>query len=196
MADVTTDNLAYWVLSDKAVPVIRKDNWALSEDDIKNPAIQTQMAALDLAIKNKIGDDVEEANLDPELEGVFPKAPPDLFEDDEPMEPVDPDGAQPEADKYTPEELDEYLTAQVVLPHGGEALMAQVKARVRDKDGKPVGLHNPNPILDTRLYEVEFPDGSTEAFAANVIAENLYSQVDSQGHAFQIIRDRQSLKDG
>jgi len=48
-------------------------------------------------------------------------------------------------------------------------------------DGNPIGVRNNNPILDTREYEVEMPDGSTAAYAANVIAENLFSQVDSEG---------------
>jgi hypothetical protein len=37
------------------------------------------------------------------------------------------------------------------------------------------GHDDVNPILDTRIYEVEFPDGEVLEYAANVIAENLYS---------------------
>jgi hypothetical protein len=36
---------------------------------------------------------------------------------------------------------------------------------------------------------VEFPDGSTETVAANLIAENLFSQVDEQGRTYQIMKD-------
>ena len=39
-----------------------------------------------------------------------------------------------------------------------------------------------NPITDTRLYDVELEDGTVETIAANIIAENLLSQVDAEGH--------------
>jgi hypothetical protein len=37
-----------------------------------------------------------------------------------------------------------------------------VKGRKRDADGNPIGKSNDNPLLDTRLYEVEFPDGNID----------------------------------
>jgi hypothetical protein len=36
-------------------------------------------------------------------------------------------------------------------------------------------------VLDTRILEVQFPDGNVQEYAANVIAEHLYSQVDDKG---------------
>ena len=45
-----------------------------------------------------------------------------------------------------------------------------------------------NPFLDTRRYEVEI-NGIPHEYAANVIAENLYSQVDSEGHQQLIFRE-------
>ena len=62
--------------------------------------------------------------------------------------------------------------------------------RKRDAMGRPIGVKAPGqPMLDTRLYEVEFPDGSTEAVMANLIAENLYSQVDVKRHSFSVIKE-------
>ena len=51
----------------------------------------------------------------------------------------------------------------------------------RDADENLIGNANANPLLDTRLYEVEFPDGDIREYAANVIAESIYSQVDDEG---------------
>ena len=59
---------------------------------------------------------------------------------------------------------------------------AVVRRRVIDDNGNPVGKANDNPILDTRQYEVEFLDGTTEILTANTIADNLLSQVDDEGH--------------
>jgi hypothetical protein len=43
-----------------------------------------------------------------------------------------------------------------------------------------------NPILDTREYEVELPDGATDTFTANLITENLYLQVNGEGNSYSI----------
>ena len=50
-------------------------------------------------------------------------------------------------------------------------------------------IRNANPLLDSREYEVEFPDGSIEAFTANLIAENLLSQVDAEGRSYSVLRE-------
>jgi hypothetical protein len=46
-----------------------------------------------------------------------------------------------------------------------------------------------NPILDTHEYEVSFPDGSTDCYAANMIAESLYSQVDADGRELMLMKE-------
>jgi hypothetical protein len=72
--------------------------------------------------------------------------------------------------------------AQVILPLKDSQLLGTVTARKRDIHGNPIGVANKNPILDTRIYEVIFPDGHSAEFAANTIAECIYSQVDSKGN--------------
>ena len=59
---------------------------------------------------------------------------------------------------------------------------ARVKKRLKDNQGRPIGIASENPILDTIMYEVEYQDGHTAAFSANLIAENLFSQVDEEGN--------------
>ena len=80
------------------------------------------------------------------------------------------------------EALDNYIGAEVVIP-GKDSLpvLAKVKKRKRDPAGNPIGEENPNPILDSRIYELEFPDGRIEEYAVNVIAENLLNQADGDG---------------
>jgi hypothetical protein len=41
--------------------------------------------------------------------------------------------------------------------------------------------------MDTRIYDVQFPDGHVEAYSANVIAENIYAQVDKEGRCFVLL---------
>ena len=58
---------------------------------------------------------------------------------------------------------------------------ATVKRRVVDHLGNAVGRAHTNPLLDTREYEVELEDGTTDRYFANVIAENLWEMCDAEG---------------
>jgi hypothetical protein len=95
----------------------------------------------------------------------------------------------PEADSFTPESYDEYLLAQVSLPVGGEFKRGEVIRRKRDHNGRPIGVRNTNPMLDTREYEVQFPDGSSQSYTAKIIAENIYSQVDEEGNMYSVFSE-------
>ncbi len=50
--------------------------------------------------------------------------------------------------------------------------------RKRDNDGNAVGRTHSNPILDTRVFEVQFSDGHVGEYATNIIAENIYATID------------------
>ena len=47
-----------------------------------------------------------------------------------------------------------------------------------DPEGHTVGVYDDAPRLNSVVYEVEFNDGQVKEYAANVIAENMMSQVD------------------
>jgi hypothetical protein len=90
-------------------------------------------------------------------------------------EPVEPDAQRNDADDYDPEVYDKYILAQVLLPKGDSMVQAQVIGQKKDRDGNPIGKANRNPLMDTRIYDLKFPDGHTEEYHANLIAESLYS---------------------
>ena len=46
---------------------------------------------------------------------------------------------------------------------------ARLKKRLKDANRRPISVANDNPILDSRMYEVEYRDGYVAAMAANVI---------------------------
>ena len=102
----------------------------------------------------------------------------------------------PEADGFTPETYDKYLMAEVLLPNMGEVTNDMIVGRKRDADGNPIGLRNPNPLLDRRQYEVECADGATDVFTENQIAENLYSQVGEEGNTYSIMSEITDHKSG
>jgi hypothetical protein len=76
-----------------------------------------------------------------------------------------------------------------MIPRPDGRIQGRIAKRSKDNDGNPVGRRNDNFLLDTRRYEVELEDGTTEEFYANVIAENLFSQVDSEGNQYVLMKE-------
>jgi hypothetical protein len=56
-------------------------------------------------------------------------------------------------------------------------------------DGTVRGRANANSMLDTRIYEIEFPDGHSDEYTTNVIAENMYAQCDIEGRQYNLMDD-------
>jgi hypothetical protein len=42
-------------------------------------------------------------------------------------------------------------------------------------------------MLDTRNYEIEFPDGRSDEYTSNVIAENMYAQCELEGRQYNLM---------
>ena len=47
-----------------------------------------------------------------------------------------------------------------------------------DTSGNSIGHYDSNPMLNTKVYGVMFPDGTILHFSANIIAESLYENSD------------------
>jgi hypothetical protein len=75
----------------------------------------------------------------------------------------------------------------VDMPRDGDLNTGRVTRRKRDAENQPLGKKYSNPLLNAREYEVEYPDGSTETYTTNMISENLYSQIDTEGKQYQIV---------
>ena len=75
-------------------------------------------------------------------------------------------------------DLDNLIGVQVSLPGKDVVpLLATVQKRKLYYKGYPIGSPNANPILDSRIYELEFLDGRVEEYSVNVIIENMLDQV-------------------
>ena len=57
----------------------------------------------------------------------------------------------------------------------------KVIQRTIGPDGQVTGTYDNNPFLNSIIYDVESPDGQVREYAANIIAENMLIQVDSDG---------------
>ena len=90
---------------------------------------------------------------------------------------------------FTPDSVDPLINTKIMLPRGldNRDQIGTVVKRLKDVDGNPIGTRNDNPQLDSRLYEVIWPDGSTEHLFANIISGNMYSK--SQGEISDLFYD-------
>ena len=84
--------------------------------------------------------------------------------------------------------IDKYLNMELRLDVGsGDERTGRVIKRSRGHDGNPIGRAHANPLFDTREYLVEMDDGTIERYTANVIAENMFAQVDDEGNQRMLI---------
>ena len=84
---------------------------------------------------------------------------------------------------------DMLMGAEIYLPHGDRNEIAKVMGRKRNSDGLFVGRKHQNPILDSRVFTVRFPDGDERDVSYNTIAEHLFSQVDEEGNQYQLFKE-------
>jgi len=169
----TSPMMAMRILKQNGQVVVRSTIRHLTPDETNSDVEKKKREEFDELIKEKIG------ALDPSLiddDATTPE-----------YEPYEEEKKMPEADDFEPEAYDKYISAEVNLARGDELKHAKVLSRKRDADGNPIGRSHTNPLLDTRVYTVEFDDGETLEYAANVIAENMYSQVDTEGRQYQIL---------
>jgi hypothetical protein len=75
----------------------------------------------------------------------------------------------------------------VRVPIGDEIRYGKVIRCKRDLDGTVRGRANANSMLDTRTYEIDFPDGCSDEYTINVIAENMYAQFDIEDRQYNLM---------
>jgi hypothetical protein len=177
--------MCFWILPKTGIPIARTTLRAISEAELQTDAVQQELHSYDQAIQRKLGDhlttesdssfEVDSTELDKTLANVSD-------DDDGHFAPIEPDAERPDLDEYDEETLDNLLAAEVLLPKGDYQFVGKVVGWKRDQEGNPIGRAHSNPILDTRVYEVEFPDGTISEYSANVLAEALYAQVDADGN--------------
>ena len=84
---------------------------------------------------------------------------------------------------------DQCIGSEVMLPDNkGEKLMRKISKRIR-YDYTSTSEGNYNDMQDKSSYEFEYPDGTTEKLSANIIAEIMMSQVDSEGHHYKVLTE-------
>ena len=89
----------------------------------------------------------------------------------------------PEADAdFTTDVFDDtYLNMELEIPREGyKPDFTKAKKRLRDKDGLQIVRYHSYPILDTRIYGVEYKDRHKASLEANKIVEKIFAQLDGE----------------
>ena len=170
-SDGVGNEMSQWILRVDGRVIARQTARPLTQDELSNPLEQARRRAFDLAIARKLGDSIRLPDESEDPEGWTP-------------EDIGIDSTAPETDN---DDYDVLINSEVILPHQDKNVHAVVIGRHRDNQGRTIGTQDKNPILNTAVYDVQFPDGATKQYAANTIAENLYSQVDLDGHVHLMI---------
>ena len=74
------------------------------------------------------------------------------------------------------------VMAEVLLPHGEMNSHAKVIQHFVDENGKVIGNFHGNPMLNTLVYECDFPDETIKEYTVNIIAENIFNGSYPDGH--------------
>jgi hypothetical protein len=92
-------------------------------------------------------------------------------------------------DEHDVDTYDQYVGASVQLSIGDKVQTGKVTGWNQGLDGVARGKAISNPILDTRTHNVEFPDGRSEEYTANIITDNMYAQCDEEVNQFLTMQD-------
>jgi hypothetical protein len=167
------------ILKENGQVMCRTSDRSLTLDEIQSPAEVAERLEFDSSMEETLGKSMLEADFkdDPDLADFFtPTFEP--YEDYEvptyKMPDIDDVDKDHDVDTY-----DQYVGAQVRVPIGGDIHSGKVIRHKRELDGTWKGRVNANSMLDSRTYKIEFPDGRSDEYTANVIAENMYAQCDT-----------------
>jgi len=177
--------MSQWILKSNGRIVARRTCRPLTNEEWHSEVEKRKRNLFDEAIRSKLGTSIKLPIKLPQPEEY------EVYEDD--TEVV---CEIPEVDEMSPQSSDHdvneslydlLVSAEVMLPDGDDMKPARVRKQSRDQDGNVIGTYSAQPFLNTAVYDVEFPDGAVKQYSANVIAENMYSQVDIDGHRYNFL---------
>jgi hypothetical protein len=192
-------DMCYWILTKSGKVISNSSVQHVTRLDRQKPEITTRITLFDEAVNRRLDDtnfhledDILGTRIDDIDDGngvtagnIDIDVPTDAEYDDMKF------GYKPKhGDDDGLEYFDNYIGAEISVQHGDATERARVKKRTRNSDaGDLVGRRNNNPYMSTATYDIEFPDGEVESYAANQIAENLYSQCDDEGNMFLVMSE-------
>ena len=186
--------LCYWILLHTGQVIASTTVEHVTKDEMSDESVSERVRKFDEQIAVRLDDKnfvlpgpdrstpyIEDTTLDPAeppRKGIVPT-------DEECGDMIQEDKL--DADECT--DCDQYIGAQLLLDVGGEPVQARVLKRAIDMEGNRKGKPHRNPVFDTRAYMVELEDGTIDECTANIIAENIYAQVDGEGNQRMMLKE-------
>jgi hypothetical protein len=193
-------DLCYWLMTESGNIILKTSVEHITRDDYLQADKKVEIEDFN----RKLDDALDEANFIIDGDGEYDT----WYLDDIKEEDLNPgvvrtiDASIPSAEDYgdmlvekRPEEddeeaVDKYLNVELIMNAGtNDERFGRVLKRARGLDGEPIGRAHANPLFDTREYEIEFTDGTREKYQANIIAENMFAQVDSEGNQHLLLKE-------
>ena len=180
--------MAMWILKANGEVVPRRSHRPLKIDELYSEEEDKKQALFDKLVEKKFGTSInkpmvtsgENKDLE-EYESMEeqPRLVPDIEDS------VDNKGmALNQSPAY-----DRLLNSEVLLQLEDQGhATGIVKRRVTNESGNLSGRYDDNLYLNSLVYEVEFSDSYIREYSANVIAENILTQVDPEGFSKTMIK--------
>jgi Reverse transcriptase (RNA-dependent DNA polymerase) len=181
-------NMCYWLMPVSGILMANTSVQHVIHDDYMNPDIKQQIDSFNEELVERL----DSANFINANDTATPLDIYDIHDDDQPWEEDDTNN-MPDAETLNEETMDKYIGTTFLLdPRRNEnnvATRVKVLKQRTDLSGRPIGTPHINPLLDTREYICEMPDGTLDTYHANTIAENLWSQCDVDGNEFMSFKE-------
>ena len=188
--------MTFWILNSKGSILPRSTVISLSPVEIDSPIVKEQMDTFAITIRLKLKSVTMDRNsaesngspiidvdqVDRSLGETYTTK--DLWEGDIKSIPY-----EPSCEANAMEELDEHIGQQVTIKKSDGPVIAKVVSRYRTDAGTLVGKRHDQPQLDTRVYNVVFPDGHFERYSANVLTESLSESINPDGYEVGHIKE-------
>ena len=182
------NEMAQWVLKANGLVVPRRSVRPLHISEVHSPSEQSKRQAFDALIERRYGNSI-----------VTPTMP---AEGCKTTEPYDDDGQQ----QFTTSDIEDsvdspgwlinqcpaynrIINAEVQMQLDEQMMKGTVKRRALRPDGWTMSKYDDNPYRISIVYEFEFTDVEVNEYTANLIAEGMLAQVDTEGNHLQLMEE-------
>jgi len=207
--------MTYFILTRSGKVIAESSVQHVTREDMENPDIRGQFEQFNTEVKKKLNDEnfkletvdgennladplqtlsilariaqenqaevTDDIGNSPEMQRRYETN----VEDDIKEDAVDADG-NPMTEH---DQLDALIGATIKIESPSGTTYGKVTRRAMNDQGHKIGNPHKNPLLDTREYDVELTDGTYQRYQANVIAENIFAQVDDDGRETLVLEE-------
>ena len=188
VAETVGPVMTFWILPISCIPIPRSTVISIQPHELIDAHVKKLLTEYTNTVKIKIGDHTKfmvPGKLLQHPTSLTPDMPvSDNWDGDISMLPY-----EPSSEENAMEQLDEFIGTQIPLNTKNGPAFVKVISRKRSSDGTLIGTKHDEPKLDSRLYNVKFPDGHFEQYSANVLFESLSSKLDDQGYDLGHIKE-------